>query len=333
MKVKNYGLLVLAIVSMAAVIFFAQKPDDTAPLGKLLPDLKGRIGEIERLTIATRDSQIDISKAESGWFVAQRDGYPANMAKMSELLNGLADAKLLEKKTTRQANYAALNVDEISAEEGGATLVTATMAGDDTFSVLLGKTSSGSRGVFTRKPGQDQVWLVDKEIEIQGLPEEWLDPVIVNMGAETIARVEHYDVSGKLKFAAVKPMDEGEVELLDIPDGRALKYASVANQLMASLVNVRLKDVRLHDEVFWQDSGRTVYQLHAGTELVVRTKASGQEYYLHIEYPQSPDGAGNPEDSLRFERWDFRVASNVFDDFNKDIEDFLQPVEDSLEPQ
>src|SRR5687768_12739 len=114
-------LLVLATVAVVAVgagLWLAGRQTSTpsSESAVLYPELKKELEAVTAVRIikAGGNTAVELKRSESGWTVSERANYPADDAKLRKLVTSLADAKLLEEKTSKAESYATLGVEDIS---------------------------------------------------------------------------------------------------------------------------------------------------------------------------------------------------------------------------
>ncbi len=331
MNLRIFSLLAIAV--MATLLMFLQPRGETGDNSPVLffPDLKQNIDKLERIEIRHASTSFQIKKQNDRWVVPERDNYPADLAKLSTLVQKLGGVKSVEKKTTRPENYARLNVADPSAQDSNALLVSGS-AGDYSFSVLVGKSATGRSGRFVRRPEDDQVWLIDKDIDIDVSPAAWLEPIILDIDSGRINRVEQFDSSGVQQFQLVRQEEGSDFDLVNMPDGRALKYPSITNDLPRTLSSLRLKDVMRHREDSWPTSAvtKTVFQIDADLQLTVASAEFDGAQWLHITSSRRIDSESGEDAATDFDslsQWDFQVTSLVYEDFIKTLDDLLTSVE------
>ena len=198
----------------------------------------------------SRGNTVTMALKDSQWRVQEKAGYPADTSELSELVNQLGKALLLEKKTSRPENFARLGVDDIEQDDSEAPqvpdseasqvdgseatqvpdseaiLVTLTV-GDEQYTVLVGDTSSARRGSYIRKPGDDQVWLIDKSLVIDKESSDWVEPVIIDVEAEDVSEIMISTAGNEMTF---QRGEDGEFSFQEMPDDRKLKYPSILNE-------------------------------------------------------------------------------------------------------
>ena len=81
---------------------------------------------------------VTVHKVAGQWAVAERDDYPADIAKLRRLLFALGDAKIVEEKTSSPANFSIIGVEDPS-QPGAMSAQVTVAARDGEHSVIIGK--------------------------------------------------------------------------------------------------------------------------------------------------------------------------------------------------
>src|SRR5689334_13243834 len=101
-----YSLIAAALVALIAAwwISSAQKPiSETAEQTKsLLPGFREQVNNVDAITLTGAENKVlvTLKRGSDGWTIADKAGYPADLAKLREFLLKLADATVLEQKTS-----------------------------------------------------------------------------------------------------------------------------------------------------------------------------------------------------------------------------------------
>ena len=331
MNQKVVLILVIIIAVMGAIALFVAKDEPAAngPVA-LFPGIN--IAELDQIEMKSRGNTVTLALEDTQWRVQEKAGYPADTSDLSELVSQLGKAKLQEKKTSRPENFVRLGVDDIEQADSEAILVTLTV-GDEQYDVLVGDTSSARRGSYIRKPGDDQVWLIDKSLVIDKESSDWVEPVIIDVEAEDVSDVKFLTSGNELTFLRG---EDGEFSFQELPADRTLKYPTIINEPARALVKVRLEDVELHNPERWQEPDTALFTLKNGTVVTVQgvTEEGAEEdeknHWIHFSV--SP-GEGDTTEYGDLNSWDYRVTSYIFDDFVKTMEDVLaeETSEDEVE--
>ena len=110
----------VVLVALAVAVSVSQRPSDVS--GQLLlPDLKARLNDIDKIVVRTGGNKTiaTLARQKDGWVLVERGSYPADVGKIRKDLIALAEAKVLEEKTSNPEFYNQLGVDDIAKETAG----------------------------------------------------------------------------------------------------------------------------------------------------------------------------------------------------------------------
>lgn len=244
--VVGLGTATLLAIVAAVVITSARKPvieiAERAPYA--FPELRDHINEIKWLTIvgAGNTSLVTVERADQGWVLRERSGYPADLGQVRPLLLRLAEVRLREKKTANEQRYAELGVEDISQPDAqGLLLKVGGLA--QPVQVIIGKASARGDGTFIRRPDDRQSWLTESTLSLVKEPAVWLERNLADIAPGRIKEVVLHRPDGKT-LRLFKQAGDANFNVADIPKGRELLSESAANGLGAVLSGLRLEDVQ-----------------------------------------------------------------------------------------
>ncbi|MDX1405339.1 MAG: DUF4340 domain-containing protein [Woeseiaceae bacterium] len=329
MTASNLKILAAISVALILVLFALQLgEDDTSVSGQpLLPGLKSKINDIESVTVtrAGDDAQTVIEKSESGWVVSSRNGYPADVGKLRELLLALADAKAIERKTSNAELYENLGLRDPEIEGSRATRLELGWP-EDTVSVVIGNVAQGGYR-YARVGSEPQSWLIDKNPAIPGTTGEWLLREILDIKAADIrsATISHPDGE---EIRINKISDEGsDFEVTNIPEGRELSYATVANSITGVLSSLSLEDVREAGEVSG-DAVTTIFETVEGARIEILTEKSDDESWITVSATSEAGLDAITALNERTSGWQFRIPQYKANQLTRRWDDILKAASD-----
>ncbi|MEO0422283.1 MAG: DUF4340 domain-containing protein [Pseudomonadota bacterium] len=243
---KANQLIVLgavAAVALGAALLLSGGDDTGSSTGSnlgeaLLPALAPAVNAIDSVQVSEGDQVITLERGEDGWSIRERDGYAAQVGRVRELLLALAEATLLEEKTSNPENYAVLGLTE-------PTTVTLTAdAFDGPQAISLGNAARRGSATYIRRGDEASTWLVSGSLSAQADALSWVDPVVLNVPGERIQSVTITHPDGEVvRIEKTDPQETGYA-LLDVPEGQELRYEAIANPIGSALANLRLEDIR-----------------------------------------------------------------------------------------
>ncbi|MEO8011441.1 MAG: DUF4340 domain-containing protein [Dokdonella sp.] len=244
-------LITLGIITVVAVMAAFAIDRSRAPRSEvasasqtLVSDLRERINDVEKieLTIANNQTAVTLERSEAGWKVAQRGGYPADVGKLRDFLLTVADASLLEQKTSNRDRYADLGVEEVSVPSAKGVLVDIAGLGQPTR-FIVGTVNSQGGGTFVRRSDEAQSWLAKGTLSPEKNPADWLIKDLANIPADRIASFTLTRADGQIVRAIKKAPGDARFDVIGVPKGRELSSEFVANGLGAVMSELKIEDV------------------------------------------------------------------------------------------
>ena len=181
------------------------------------------------------------------WLVAEKGNYPANAAKISQIVRAMADLTLVESKTRNPDLYPRLEVED-PAHGKSALVAVKDKSGGDLAQAIIGKRrydrlGAGNDGVYLRKSGEAQTWLARGTLDPSGDPASWLDRQIMDISQKKIAKVTLTQADGsKLVIGRTAPDAHFAVE--DAPADTKFKSESTISGPAGALETLDLDDVK-----------------------------------------------------------------------------------------
>lgn len=244
MNRRTVPVLVAVIVGLLLMLLVLRGQDGSdAPGQPLLPDFKAVANDTTRVTILGPDADeaLTLERIDDAWVVGTRDNYAADVGKLRPLIIALADASILEEKTSDPALYEKLGLDD---PESGGSGSKVTVAGPDfAYAVILGNTTQG-KFRYARDAAAAGSYLIDQDPELPLAADDWLLPDLLDIGAARVRQVRIAHADGETIALAKDTQEQTDFSVLDIPAGRELSYATVANGIAGVLGKLQLSDVR-----------------------------------------------------------------------------------------
>lgn len=324
MNKKSLKMLAALAIALIAILTLMQfRGDDSISNGELLfPDLKSDINSIGSLTITRADDATEITRDTEAWIISSRDGYPVNVGKLRQLLLQIADAKRIEQKTSNPDRYHQLGVRNPDIE--GSKGVRLTLSGPDVgYEVIVGNLAqTGYR--YVRIADDAQSWLIDQDPEIPDSVGDWLVKDIVDIKSADIRSVTIQHADGEEIRISKESAESTDFDVTDIPDGRELSYATVANGIAGVLNALTLDDVRKPTESE-AETASTTFEKFDGTSIVVVTEKSDGEAWITLQ-AMGDDSTGTYE---RLAGWQFKIPEYKANQLTRRWEDILKAETDA----
>jgi len=285
-------------------------------VGPLLSGLKDRAKDVTRVTVRSSTATVDLAKSAdgAGWLIASKANYPADGNAVRELLGALANAEVLEEKTSKPDLYARIGVDDV--EKPGSKSVRVSLfdaSGASLGSVLIGNTqaeqaaASQDRGSgpvgprrFVRREGQGQSFLASLATDARAESTAWAESKILEIPSERVKSASFSVPAGAASgddagAAVVTSMSRGSstqtaYAVAGLPTGRALKDQYVAGRAAQMLSYLTFEDVRPASEVTFDGPGvaTATFTMFDGLVLTVKTADEGGEVWHHVAATYEP---------------------------------------------
>lgn len=248
------GLAAVALLAVVAAlgINHSRQPTESSgtSTGMLVQGLAGSLEKINRIELLTANATaaVTLEQKDGRWGVAQRGGYPADVGKLRGWLLKLADAKLLERKTSDPGRYADLGVNDIKqADAKGIEVRISGLEAPVEFIAGL----PGMRGIdtYVRRSNEPESWLAKGNLVPEKQPSDWLQKDMANIPSDRIAEVSITHADGQRLRVSKATAKDSQFVIADIPKGREASSEFVANGLASVLSELRLDDVAPASEV------------------------------------------------------------------------------------
>jgi hypothetical protein len=354
MSKRTLAILAAAFVALLVLVMLGQR-EETGPAGAgaaLVPDLEAALGDIERVTVTRAGGEVvaTLEKRPDSWVVADKHGYVADAAKLRQALTALAEARVLEQKTSNPELYGRLGVEDVTAPTATGIGVAMTAPGRELPTVILGN-AEGARYRYARRAGEAQSYLVDRNPDVARAAAQWLDSVIIDVRSERVREVSITHADGEVVRLSKASAELANFEVADVPEGRELSYPGVANVVGNALRELNLEDVEPAAEGAAEEP--TIVEFRTFDGLVVRVAGTERDDESWITLEASADAAAAPaadaapaegaapaEDPVaeaarinaKVGGWRYKIASFQYDQMTRRMTDLLKPPPASPSP-
>lgn len=236
------GLTAVLLGSGVALLAHREHQQSEQPGTTLFPDLVSSLDAVSEIRLSKGDgSRTTLKKENGGWTVVERQ-YPADPARVRELLLGLTGMKLIEAKTSDPANYAKLGVEAPDSATAGSTLVEV-VAGAKTWPLIVGHGAEG-RSMYVRKPADKASALVEPTVSVDPDQKRWVDRQLTDIRGDTVHDISVRPASGPAYLLARARRGETDLALSPIPKGRNAASHMAINGQADALSAFNFDDVR-----------------------------------------------------------------------------------------
>ncbi|HOX71246.1 MAG: DUF4340 domain-containing protein [Dokdonella sp.] len=251
------GAATLIAVVAAFAIDRSRQPvsEFSGQAGRLADDLQSRVNDVNRVVLSTANAQttVTLARKDGAWSVLERGGYPADVGKLREYLLKLADANLIEQKTSNKDRYADLGVTDIS--DATAKGVEVRLEGlPAPFAFIAGVFNAQGSGTYVRRSDQAQSWLAKGNLVPDKTASGWLRKDLADIPGDRIESVTIMHADGQSLSVSRKTAGDARYDVAGVPKGRELSSEFAANGLASVLADLRIDDVAPMSEVGMPDA-------------------------------------------------------------------------------
>jgi hypothetical protein len=252
MHARSLILLASATAALVAIAIVVLASGDrgvsrAAPGQSAFPALAARLGDVASVTVSRDGTTMTLIRDGDNWLVAEKGNYPANAAKISQIVRAVADLILVEPKTQNPDLYPRLEVEDPG--NGKSTLVAVKdKSGGDLAQAIVGKRrydrlGAGNDGVYLRKAGEAQSWLARGTLDPSGDAASWLDRQIIDISEKKIAKATLTQADGS-KLVISRSAPEAKFAVEDAPADAKFKSETATSGPATALETLDLDDVK-----------------------------------------------------------------------------------------
>ena len=337
------GLLVAALAAILGSMYLSslRHLDRDPQGGVLLPGLEAQLDAITDIRLRKGGDKPLTSlrrTAPGSWVVVERDSYPADVSKVKRLLLALADAKIIEQKTSDPANYAVLGVEDATTANAGGTEV-ALLAPGKTTTIIVGRPAGN--GNYARRAGEAISYAVEPAIPLDAAPRDWIDGKLLDVPVEKIQGIRVRLADGTAYHitrlpAVAKPasaaaqsaapaQNEG-FRLETVPAGRQPADADMIAPSPTSYSGVPADDVTAATSIDFSKPSVAEIALNDGSVLTLTGTVAGDKHWITLQ--SGKDEALNARSRGRA----FEIASYRYEALFRPLEQLLKPKPAKPEP-
>lgn len=248
MTSRNLSILgLVAVLAVVAGVWLASRQSSTTltESAALYPELKGQLDDVTavRIVKAGGTPAVELKRGDSGWTVSERHNYPADEAKLRKLLTSVADARVLEEKTSNPENYPTLGVEDI-ADSDASGMQLELEGAQPPVKLIVGKHASGASSHYVRRADEPKSWLINKSLDTSSSADQWLRKSLLDVSADRVQSAEVKIGKARPYTALKKTRADADFAVEGLPKGKELSSPSAAYTFASALAGLTLNDVR-----------------------------------------------------------------------------------------
>ncbi|MDQ1303388.1 MAG: hypothetical protein QG595_1371 [Pseudomonadota bacterium] len=331
------SLVVLAILALLAGPGSRRDNDEQL----LFPDLKAQLNDVSGIIVRGPGNQLiaTLKRSDARWIVAERD-YPADLGMIRANLLALAQARIVEEKTSTPELYERLGVQDLALES--ARGIQLEITGTRTpVRIIIGEAAGGSSDMsYVRRATEAQSWLVSGRFNAGRTTGEWLDRQLLDIPATRIQSISISHPGADTLRLEKAAADSVDFSIAGIPAGREPSYPGVGNALGALLAGLQTDDVHGREALGDNPGKPVVARFHCFDGLIVeasawRTPDGTRMSFLASIDPARAEGPDAPAlDAVRAEAaainarlggWIYTLPGHKTEQFTRRLQDLLAP--------
>ena len=244
-----YILVAVAVLALGAAVAinFANRPEseDNDQARPLLPQLHDHVNDVSAITLIGADNKVlaTLKHGNDGWNVAEKSGYPADLAKIREFLLKLDAATVVELKTSNPKLYAELGVSDVKDKDAKGLLVDLAGLAQPVRLIVGNYNGAGGGGTFVRHDGDAQSLLVNGNLSVAKNVADWENRDLADIASSRLKAVTLTSADGKVLKAYKEQSGDSNFKIADVPKGRETSSEFAANGLGSTLAGLKADDV------------------------------------------------------------------------------------------
>lgn len=286
-------ILVIIAIFVAVKIYFSTSMQVSKNLDNLFFKSLNQgdsIDKIKEVHINYEGQKLTlVVNEENKWLITEKHNFPALNSKIKEIIFGLADAKIIEAKTSRPENFVELNLQGLDANKNGTKITLLDINDKEIDSVYLGKrefiaSPSGDylSHIFVRRPSEHQTWLISTRLpESFSFKDLVAQPAIpIDLGTiSEINLVKPKNPNDAIKIT--RNLSTGELNLLHIPPRYKVKDQYIIDNILQQLSYLNYEDIV-------QDNSNALKVLEAKVTTVNKHASNSPEQDKDVDLKKDP---------------------------------------------
>ena len=287
---KNFLTLagVAGVLLVAGLWLSAHRAQQQGNLGggALFTDLKPALGDIDEIRLSKGDgSRTTLKRGADGWSVVERN-YPADGARVRELVLNLAAMKVVEAKTSDPASYAKLGVEPADSPTATSTLVEL-VAGKKTWSLLVGKSAEG-RAVYVRKPAEATSALAEPSVSVDPDQKRWVDRQLTDLPGADVHDISVTPAAGPAYLLTRAKRGDADLALSPVPKGRKAASPMSIDGQSEALAAFNFDDVHALDDPAPAATDKATWRTFDGQVIEFAGRRTADKAFITVSAHRDP---------------------------------------------
>ena len=304
------GLGIAAAAAVGGAVLLTPReapppPPSTAQLA--FPGLAQRLAGASRVEIRRADATLVLERqgAQPGtpvagetWLLPAKSGYPARGERVREMLVGLTELRLTERRTANPELLDQLGLEDPARPGATSVLLRVLDAGGAPIVELVtGRRRVRTQGnvpesIYVRRPAETQAWLAEGRLPLDTDPQLWIDRDVANLPRERVQRVAVARGAERLELVR-----EGEALRIAVPADAPPADEIALDEIGRGFEFLTFQDVKREAELGGEAVGEAVFTMTDNLSVTVRTSREGEAVWVRLA------AAGDDEAARLNARW------------------------------
>lgn len=336
---RNLAVLAAIAVLTTLLALFAVHVENSESAPRyapttFFPNLAYQLRNAARLHIESKKGAFDVTFTPGkGWVIPQHGNYPASLDQIRQTLVSLAALETIEPKTSRPDWMHYLDLDP--PPRGNAVHLSVYDSGGNTLAALfIGKSEDigdpgGAIGLFVRKDGDPQSWLVNSPFAPQSDPADWLDKTVVDVDRARIQDVDVTPANGpSYSVSRVRPSDP-DFTLSPISNGREIANVAAPDGVASSIANFTFADVAPAAKFDVSHATKLVTKTFDGLTVTAQVVQQGADAWAVLSADAAPGNLNTQKEArdinARAAGWAYKLPPDKAQQFLTTLESMLKP--------
>lgn len=340
-------LLMTALIVAVAIAFLLPSrtgKEEVASKPVFLEEIAAQVNEVDRLVFTAGEGTVStLVRGQVQWRVAELEGYPADWGKVKSLLLNLAQAEVVELKTSNPEYYTRLGVEDVNGDNAQGVLMEISR-GEWKSAIISGNEATSLDGQYLRAADQSQSLLIDRSLDVSADPLHWVDAEVINIGSSQVADLEIIHPDGNRIRIEKLSADDPDFSLEGLPDDREVLSGWSVNSLANAFSTLRMDAVVADAAVQEGDPVNIRLLTFSGLEVRAEIFAQDDNGWIRIRATAPEPMDGDPNDELaaaasqnrqqaaeeintRTGNWLYRLPAAKLETMTKRFEQLLKPLD------
>ena len=337
-------LIIFFLVGTGAYFFSIAKNsiNTSESIGSaIVPVLQSALNDISELQIVGANNKVlaTLQRQQSGWSVKERNQYPADISKIRAALLSLAEAKIVEQKTSNPDLYDKLGVESLDSSEAQGVKAIVTYA-DQNSELIIGNAGPQiNKSRYVRLTNSDVSWLIDRKIDLKHEPDYWLRKDILSIEPSEVAAVTIL-LKDQSRMEIRNSDEEDTFEVINLTNPASQVVEAELHQITNALSSFQLLDVADSAKFVSTDPAmKATYQLKSGVNVNLVAYEVEKDHFAALDFDLISDiSAEQKSDAQKYideliqltSGWVYKIPNVTYESMYKREADVLAITEDQL---